>query len=311
MQFATHKTNSSPINLAHLDIPGLDVAQMDVELIARHARTLRLPAGRWLMRPGRKLAGRYYLVEGRVWLEERSARILSHRSRRARKALNNHPQARCKTLSEVHLLHLDWDALSAEQPTPALGHELQTVHGDEWLYRFLEHPLIHQLDNLAWQKLLGAFSYQSVAKERCLLRAGESPQQFTVLCHGTACSSSGVQYQPGDLIGAAELAGNCALPFAVSVSASSQVALLSRHRALRLLFMPLFQTWMTHPQSLPLFIDGSLAGLSREDSVKALQTWVEQADALGLSGYQLHGRCSQLCRWAAVELACAGVRVGL
>ena len=43
---------------------GLD--RTELELVARHARRLALPGGRWLLRPGRTLRGHHFLLDGSV-----------------------------------------------------------------------------------------------------------------------------------------------------------------------------------------------------------------------------------------------------
>ncbi|MFB3103284.1 MAG: hypothetical protein ACE1ZA_00025, partial [Pseudomonadales bacterium] len=38
----------------------------ELNTVARHTQLLSLPANRWLLRPGRKLIGGYYLLRGTV-----------------------------------------------------------------------------------------------------------------------------------------------------------------------------------------------------------------------------------------------------
>ncbi|MCZ6712158.1 MAG: hypothetical protein O7B25_17470 [Gammaproteobacteria bacterium] len=115
-----------------------ELSPVDLATATAQARKLSLPAGRWLVRPGRELTGSYFLDRGSVRLYEPDA-VVEEGSARARLAL--YPGARgVATLSAVDLLQVDVEALvgvfaSVDESTLPLYEASWLTEG--WESRFL------------------------------------------------------------------------------------------------------------------------------------------------------------------------------
>jgi hypothetical protein len=120
---------------------------------------VRLPPGRWLVRPGRTLPGHLYLLDGRVrlWTHQLTGAGESRRGARARRALL--PWAAGAASDAVRLLRTDQrlvlqtavGAPTAEHPGPRVDDELDdewmttTLDDGDWQRRFLGSPLLQRL----------------------------------------------------------------------------------------------------------------------------------------------------------------------
>jgi len=155
--------------------------------VARAARCLRLPAGRWLVRPGRSLPDRYYLLEGRVSLLDGGRRLpVAAPSPRSRRAV--YPGvAGVETLSPVALVRVA-PALLEELAVPAEPPGMPAVDGAEstWQRRFLTAPLMAGLAPEAWQRVLRAMTRHDFAAGEVVVAAGEPALCCYVLSAGRA-----------------------------------------------------------------------------------------------------------------------------
>lgn len=155
--------------------------------VARAARCLRLPAGRWLVRPGRSLSDRYYLLEGRVSLLDGGRRLsVAAPSPRSRRAV--YPGvAGVETLSPVELVSVA-PALLEELVMPAEPPGMPVVDGAEstWQRRFLTSPLMARLAPGAWQRVLRAVTRHDFAAGEVVVAAGEPAACCYVLSGGRA-----------------------------------------------------------------------------------------------------------------------------
>jgi CRP-like cAMP-binding protein len=188
----------------------------DLARVAAHTRELRLPAGRWLVRPGRELSGSYFLDRGRVQLHQPDA-VVEASSPRARLAL--YPAARgVATLTAVNLLQVDSERVAGlfqesrgpEPSEPGSNDGLPPTYESGWLTdgwesRFLGTHIMQRLQPGQWQKVLQGMRRISLPSGQPVLIEGEPADEFYVLCAGAAeVRSRGecvAQLQPGDFFG--------------------------------------------------------------------------------------------------------------
>ena len=151
----------------------LDAATLD--LAARHARLIELPANRWLLRRGSRLERHLYLVEGTVDIVDAGGR------RRPAEGEFYRPgdDVALETRTATRVLSVDLAPLRfALQPAAVPEPEVAAVEG--WLDRLLASPLVRALPALTWQRLLrGAAQRRLPAGDRvvaedavCLVQAG-------------------------------------------------------------------------------------------------------------------------------------------
>lgn len=163
------------------------LAPADLVTVARHAQVLTLPGRRWLVRPGRRLSGRYYLVRGRVRTVV-PAGVFGHRSARARRALYPGVDG-LECVGAAHILHVDvaavrflLDAVEAACVLRADG--AAGVEG--WLERFLRSELMGCLTPAEWQRVVAGFTSVDVDAGAAVVRQGAPADAFYVLVAGTA-----------------------------------------------------------------------------------------------------------------------------
>ncbi len=196
-----------PARLKHLE--GLDaLPPAALAEVGRQVRLLRLPAGRWLVRPGRRLPGRLYLLSGRVRVTGPGpSRQVSAPSEAARFPVYPGP-AEVVTLlpSEVAAVPravFDGLADAAAAPLAALP---RLCEDESWQQRFLASPLMQQLSPIAWQRVLRAMARHEFAPRDVVVRAGEPAACCYVLTSGEAeilASAGGriTSLRPGALFG--------------------------------------------------------------------------------------------------------------
>ncbi|MEQ8857202.1 MAG: cyclic nucleotide-binding domain-containing protein [Pseudomonadales bacterium] len=177
--------------------------------VAARTRWLKVPARRWLVRPGRALSDHYYLLEGRVrLLQGGRSRVVEAASRPTREPV--YPGAAgLETLSPALFASIHPGVLAALAGGRAepLG-VVQLDHADgSWQRRFLSSPLLQRLGPLSWQRLLRAMTRQTFAVGETIVRAGALADCCYVLCSGAAeiRSPDGsmrlARVQPGGLFG--------------------------------------------------------------------------------------------------------------
>lgn len=231
-------------------------AGMSAPALARAAsavRSLRLPAGRWLVRPGRALAEHVYLLQGRVRLASADCTaIVSGGSRRARRPV--YPGAAAvatltpATLALIDPRHFETaDEAAAARPDVASALPLVDADTGSWQRRFLASPLLQRLDPPAWQSLLRAMTPQMFEAGTSIVVAGEPGDCCYVMCAGHAEVISGHRavalLEPGSLFGEDALASE-------SVRNASVVA-RSRVRVASLSAQP-FRRWLLGAVAPPL-----------------------------------------------------------
>lgn len=151
--------------------------QSSLEAIAPHARLVDLPPGRWLLRPGRQLAGHYYLLAGRIrtWDPDRVVR-------QSRQAVYPGCGA-IRTLSAVRLLQVDATgvALVGEQSgavpvkPETLSARLPSFEAaeDTWQVRFLRSHMLSALTPVCWQQLLASLGARDCEPGEQVISSGE------------------------------------------------------------------------------------------------------------------------------------------
>ncbi len=173
--------------------------------LAEQARTLSLPAGRWLVRPGRSLSGRYYLQRGAVSLREPDDRV-SAGSLRSRWPI--YPGARgILTLSPVTLVRISEEAAAAtgeagEVPPPLSRPQWLT---DGWECRFLSSGAMARIGLDHCQTVMRAMYPVDVLQGERVVRNGDPGETVFVLAAGRAEVSRGRRalalLEPGDHFG--------------------------------------------------------------------------------------------------------------
>jgi CRP-like cAMP-binding protein len=155
--------------------------------LAAGARRVRLPSGRWLVRPGRTLSHHYYLVRGRVRIVSGdSSAVVSAGSQRARDPI--YPGAvGVETLAASEFLRLSLEALGEPPVEPAsLGVPEVRVDDCAWQVRFLTSPLLQRLDPADWQRILRAMTLRRHEPGEQVIAAGSDADCCYVLCAGRA-----------------------------------------------------------------------------------------------------------------------------
>ncbi len=182
--------------------------------LVEHVRILRLPADRWLVRPGRELAGSYYLLRGRVRLVGPDARVAAG-SPRSRWPI--YPGAEgVLTLSPVTLMLLSAEMATAsvpglESPPPLSQPKWLT---DGWECRFLSSAAMQRLSLGCCQGVLRAMRPLELAQGEVVVRQGDQGNTLFVLAAGRAEVSRGGRslavLEPGDHFGEdALISGAC------------------------------------------------------------------------------------------------------
>jgi CRP-like cAMP-binding protein len=181
---------------------------------AQRSSLLRLPPRRWLVRSGRQLQGRLYLLRGQVRLLLPDGKHLevSGQTQRARWPVYPGPAA-ILTLTQVQLLRLDatHEELEAAVRFGDSGAseilQLPEMQPPEpcWQHRFLSSALMQRLSPAAWQRLLRAMVAANFRAGEAVLVEGRPGNLCYVLGTGRAeVRRNGhvlALLAPGDLFG--------------------------------------------------------------------------------------------------------------
>lgn len=222
-----------------------------LEAAAARARRLRVPARRWLVRTGRTLSGRFYLLEGRVQLVEAGRTVIVNAgSARARRAV--YPGASAvETLTQALFLNVQGPVpIAAEANDSRSGLALPEVRVAEssWQRRFLTSPLMQRLEPMAWQRILRAMSRRELRAGDAVIRLGEEADACYVLCSGGAEIRDAGESLVATLT-AGNLFGEDAL---VSGRRRNANVVMQSDGAVVSLAAPLFQLWLLDVVVRPL-----------------------------------------------------------
>ena len=215
--------------------PFQDMGASELATVARHARTLKLPAQRWLLRPGRRLGGRYYLMRGTVRLFS-PQRDLRPRSAAARQALYPGCEAMF-TRSEVELLHVDSAAIALILGSAQSKPEAQQA--PDWEHRFRNSALLRRLDPKVWQQLRSALTERPFQEGDRLVVEGSAAHDFFVLKSGHAAvrrrGQTIAHLGPGDFFGEDALLLNARRNATIIATRPGSVLRLPKDRFMALL----------------------------------------------------------------------------
>ena len=202
---------------------------------ARASQVFAVPVERWLLRPGRRLSGRYYLVRGTV-RQFSPQRDIQAQSQQAQSPLYPGCQA-MRTLGEVRLLHVDTAPiaflLGTAQANPATGDV------EHWERRFMNSPLLKRLDAGVWQQLLSAMDEQDFEAGERLVVEGAAAHDFFVLKSGHAAvrrrGQTVAHLGPGDFFGEDALVMSARRNATVTATKPGSVLRLPKNRFTALL----------------------------------------------------------------------------
>ncbi len=175
----------------------------ELSTVARHTQLLCIPGKRWLVKPGRRIGGAYYLCKGSVRTYDPDA-VVRHRSERARATL--YPGSRgLRTLCAAQILAVDVRPIAFlldgdNRLTLGLPVELEP-----WEKRFLETPVMRSLDAHQWQRVLRGLHRTPMDAGAYVTRTGQPGTECFVLRSGRARvlrrGAAVCELGPGDFFG--------------------------------------------------------------------------------------------------------------
>ncbi|MFK7915095.1 MAG: cyclic nucleotide-binding domain-containing protein [Pseudomonadales bacterium] len=163
----------------------------ELNTIAQHTQLLSIPRSRWLLRPGRRLTGAYFLARGRLrlWSPERQ---LAATERSAGQPF--YPGASAVfALSDVQLLQVDTRPIAFLLESAGAQMAGLDISSEPWLVRFLDSALMRRLDTQRWQRVLRGMSSLSAQRGDTVLREGQPGHHFYVIKQGQAVVHRGQQ----------------------------------------------------------------------------------------------------------------------
>lgn len=173
----------------HRDIARFDIFaglnRNKLNLIARHSRRVTMPAGRWLLRPGRSLRGHHFLLSGSVVTLDPD-QVVKAGQGLARRAL--YPGvAGLRTLTECELLQVSDTVLELFEPLRDKHLMLVGEADDCWQARFLGSELMARLSPVVWQSVLKRLAPQSYgAGDLVVVEGDHDVSRCFILTSGTA-----------------------------------------------------------------------------------------------------------------------------
>ena len=190
----------------------LDDAALAV--VERHARRLRLPAHRWLLRGGGRLSREMFLLRGTVVarrngaVEQRDAAALDGASINAWAA----GASDLSTLTEADLVSVELEPIrllldgAAAAGGAAARPEVAGV--DDWMHLLLQGPVMRWFSPGAWARVLRAGRLRQVRQGERVVARGEIATSVFVVARGVA-EAAGREFLPGDFFGEESALGRC------------------------------------------------------------------------------------------------------
>ena len=165
--------------------PFAELNWQELNTVAQHTQMLSLPANRWLLRPGRKLIGGYYLLRGSVRCGGPD-RIIRQDSPVAREHPIYPGAEEIVTLAPVQLLRVDTRPIAF-----LLDRQRDEVYGmdvaaEGWETRFLNSLVMQRLSPERWQRLLRCMTRLEVHRGQDVLSTGDIGEELLVLRSGRA-----------------------------------------------------------------------------------------------------------------------------
>lgn len=168
--------------------------------ISQHVRVLNFPAGRTLLRPGRQLQGRYYLLAGAVNTDQVAGEIEAG-SLRAQERLDSGAKT-IVTASATSLVYVDWER--ARFLTEVSSHADADMD-ESWREHFLLSPMMRKTCPEEWRAILAGFEPLLFEKNQRVIEEGTTADGCYVLREGRAAVHTGrhtfAYLMPGDFFG--------------------------------------------------------------------------------------------------------------
>lgn len=167
---------------------------------ATHARLLRLPPQRTLLRAGQQSGRDIFLHKGAVTIRQGGANRRLDADAAAGKALNAHGADEIVTLTPVEAISVDRAAFAKPEATPPPTPEAALPAS--WIPAFLQGPVMRWFPPSTWAWVVKVGEVRRMRAGETLFRLGEVPEELFVVVQGAAeCGSE--RFGPGDAIGAA------------------------------------------------------------------------------------------------------------
>jgi CRP-like cAMP-binding protein len=212
----------------------------ELETVASHTQALVLPGNRWLLRPGRRLSGLYFLTRGRLRIKRGVGQPLTLRASAPEARAPFYPGAGAVYAPDaVHVLQIE---------TQPLRFLLEDIGGDlnglqfehePWLVRFFDSRLLRRLDTGRWQRILRGMSPEQGQRGDRVLQQGARGDRFFVLREGQAVVHRGAQplayLGPGDFFGEDALISGARRNASVTLLSAATLMSLPRRPFLELL----------------------------------------------------------------------------
>jgi CRP-like cAMP-binding protein len=255
--------------------------------VAQHTRVLRLPAGRWLTRPGRTLSGSYYLLRGRVRTQRPDGEI-ADADRRARRPIVPGAQA-IKTLAATQLLVVDQAAMLGlfddqllDDATDNVGMLLPQWLEPGWEQRFLRHGVVRPLGPRQWQRIFRAMQARACTAGERVVVQGRHGENFYVLSSGAASVCRGgrevARLGTGDFFGEEALVLRTMRNATVTMATAGSVMAISRDAFLTELFAKVVPRFCQHQPTVPVRVGRDTPAGSERVALSRLRAHAQGLD---------------------------------
>ncbi len=209
---------------------GMDTATL--QAAAAHARLLRLPPQRTLLRAGQQPGRDIFLHKGAVTVRQNGSHRRLDASAAAGKALNVHGADEIVTLTPVEAISVDRAAFARPAATPPPTPEAALPAS--WIPAFLQGPVMRWFPPSTWAWVVKVGEVRRVRNGETLFRLGEVPEELFVVVQGSAeCGAE--RFGPGDAIGAAATLTRAPMAADTVVTAPGVLVRFSREALVELL----------------------------------------------------------------------------
>ena len=185
----------------------MDAAALQVA--ATHARLLRLPPQRTLLRAGQQSGRDVFLLRGAVTIRLGGDNRRLDAAAAGGTALNAHSADEIVTLTPVEAVSVDRAAYA--RPVAVVPPTAEAALPAAWIPAFLQGPVMRWFPPSTWAWVVKVGEARRVQATEVLLRDGEVPEELFVVVQGAAkCGCE--RFGPGDAIGAAATLTRAPMP---------------------------------------------------------------------------------------------------